>query len=210
MEDKLTQKQENFCLNIFQGLSQRGAYLKAGYSKKNKPETLDNHACQLANTDKVKARLGELNKKTQNDKVMSVTERKEVLSEIARGNLTDYQEAGLDGAGYILITKSSPNTRAIAGIESATKFDEEGNTGTLFTKVKLHDPVKAIDLLNKMDNLYSDNPIVNVDNRETKNTQIIIGDTDVAEALAILINAGAVRLDAPQDNKTAIESVHPS
>jgi phage terminase small subunit len=109
----------------------------------------------------VQARLQELRERVASSKIMDVTERKERLSEIARGNLTDYQEAGLDGSGYISITKDSPNTAAIAGIESATKFDENGNTGTLFTKVKLHNPVNAIAELNKMEHIYETGTVVN-------------------------------------------------
>jgi hypothetical protein len=98
---------------------------------------------------------------------MSVLERKERLSEIARARLTDYQETGLD-SGYINIGKESPNTGAIASIKSATKFDENGNTGTLFTEVRLHNPVAAIQELNKMDGVYDDTAKlnVNVDNRK--------------------------------------------
>jgi phage terminase small subunit len=163
----LTQKQERFVLNLFQGLSQRDAYVKAGYSSNQLPATIDRHAAELAKTDKIQARLSDLNGKAESKAIMSVSERKERLSEIARARLTDYQETGLD-SGYINIGKESPNTGAIASIKSATKFDENGNTGTLFTEVRLHNPVAAIQELNKMDGVYDDTAKlnVNVDNRK--------------------------------------------
>ena len=136
-------------------MPQREAYIQAGYSTNYSLAIIDTNACNLAKSNKVLLRLQELRSKVEKDKVMPVQERMERLSEIARARLTDYQEAGLDGAGYISITKDSPNTAAIQGIESATKFDEEGNTGTLFTKIKLHNPMQALDLLNKMDGAYA-------------------------------------------------------
>jgi hypothetical protein len=169
----LTGKQEKFVLNLFQGMSQREAYIKAGYSANFAPAIIDSNACRLAKSNKVLVRLTELNSKVENAAIMSVTERRERLSEIARGRLTDYQEAGADGSGYINIGKESPNTAAIAGIESATKFGKNGNTGTLFTKVKLHNPVNAIAELNKMDNLY--NAPINIDNRQVT-FRVIYGD----------------------------------
>ena len=179
---KLTQKQENFTLNIFSGMSQREAYAQAGYSTKYAIAILDSNASRLANSNKVLARLQELRNKAESDKVMPVQERKERLSEIARARLTDYQETGLD-SGYISIGKDSPNTAAIAGIESATKFDEAGNTGTLFTKVKLHNPINAIAELNKMDRIYTEGPQINIDNRKQEVNFVNFDHREVARAI---------------------------
>lgn len=60
--DKLTQKQESFVQNLFLGMSQREAYLQAGYSRNQSPDVLDIHACELAGADKIVVRLAELNK----------------------------------------------------------------------------------------------------------------------------------------------------
>lgn len=183
---KLSQRQEKFALNLFSGMTQREAWGKAGYSTKYSPAFIDSNACNMAKTIKIQTRLAELRNQVSNDKVMSVQERKERLSEIARGRLTDYQESGLDGSGYISITKESPNTAAIQSIESATKFDENGNTGTLFTKVRLHNPVQAIQELNKLDRLYTDSTTVNVDNRKLT----IIVNSQKSKELTELITQG--------------------
>ncbi len=183
---KLTQKQENFVLNIFSGMSNREAYFQAGYSTKSSMAVVDVNACRLANSTKVLLKLEELRKQATSNKVMPVQERLERLSEIARGRLTDYQEAGLDGAGYISITKDSPNTAAIAGIESATKFDENGNTGTLFTKVKLYNPIPAIELLCKLDGSLKSIPegnTVNIDNRKQEVKFVNFDPKEVARAI---------------------------
>jgi hypothetical protein len=109
------------------------------------------------------------------------------LSEIARARLTDYQEAGKDGAGYINIGKESPNTAAMAEMESHTVYNKDTDLSTLITKVKFHNPIEAIKELNKLDGLYS-GPIINVDNRKI---EII----DAKGKLTELINNIADRLN---------------
>jgi hypothetical protein len=123
---------------------------------------------------------------------MDVTERMERLSEIARARLTDYQTAGLDGSGYIEIGKESPNTAAISSIKSATKFDENGNTGTLFTEIKLHNPVMAIAELNKMGGDYAPirTDITSKGNELKAATNIIVVSAN-AQSLTERILAGA-------------------
>ena len=207
MKDKLTQKQENFCLNILQGMSQREAYIKAGYSNKQSFVTIDRNACGLLKNNKVLTRLEELRQKTQNDKIASVIECQEILTEIIRAKQTDFMTCSADGVWMHDVGNETLNTHAIKQIQTTT-MPFGGNDSPLkilLTKVELHDPLKAIDLLNKMRGLYSDGTNINIGNREIKNTQIIIGDTDVAEALAILINAGAVRVDSPENNQAPTE-----
>jgi len=160
---KLTQKRINFCLDVFAEVNPGQSYLT--HYKCKSLAVAGACATRLLKNAKIQAYLQELRDKAESDKVMPVKERKERLSEIARARLTDYQETGLD-SGYISIGKDSPNTAAIAQIESATKFDENGNTGTLFTKVKLHSPIQAIAELNRMERLYTEGTTVNIDNRQ--------------------------------------------
>jgi len=86
----LTQKQETFCLNLFQGMSQRDAYIAAGYSPRQSPATIDRHACDLAKTDKILARTEELRQAAEDASVATVLERKQVLTEIVRGRFADF------------------------------------------------------------------------------------------------------------------------
>ena len=161
---KPTLKQERFAQNIFSGMNQTEAYQVVYKCKSVAVAAVD--ASRLLRKANIKEYIADLGAQIKKDKVMDKQERYERLTEIARARLTDYQELGLD-SGYISIGKESPNTAAIAGIESATKFDENGNTGILFTKVKLLNPMTAIDLLNKMDNLYG-NTTINIDNRKVE------------------------------------------
>ena len=204
----LTAKQEKFVLNLFQGMSQREAYTKAGYSTNFAPAIVDKNACVLAKNSKILVRLKELQGKVENAAIMSVSERKERLSEIARARLTDYQEAGADGAGYINIGKESPNTAAIAGIKSSTKFDENGNTGTLYTEIKLHNPIMAIAELNKMEKLYNDdkqgvNVNVNVAVMQARD----LTDDELA-SIAARGSARIVEQKASKESLVTLLSVH--
>jgi len=155
---RLTQKQETFTQNLFKGMTQREAWIQAGYSSNYALSLVDSHACRLANRDKIKARYAELTQKAEDESIATVKERKQILTEITRGNLTDYQETGADGA-WLNIGKESPHTKAIAEITSRTNEDN-----SVITKVKLHNPIQAITELNKMEKVYAEG-VVNVDNR---------------------------------------------
>ena len=77
----LPQKQENFVNNIFKGMTQREAWIKAGYSSNYSVAIIDIHACQLAAKDKIKVRLEEMRQAAKSGLIADVTERKERLTE---------------------------------------------------------------------------------------------------------------------------------
>jgi hypothetical protein len=155
--DKLTIKQERFTLNLFNGMSQREAYVKAGYSANSLPATIDHHACVLAGSDKIVTRLAELRAEAKDDTIADVRERQQILTEIARGKLSDFVTVGADGAWFD-IDKDKLNSRAIAGATSKTVLGKDGADDAVFIRVHLHSPTSAIDLLNKMDGIYEDKP----------------------------------------------------
>lgn len=181
---KLTQKQEKFTLNLFKGLSQREAYIQAGYSSNQLPATIDRHAYELANTDKILARFNELREAAKNAAIADVEERKQILTEIARGRLTDYVTCGPD-RDLIDVGSESPNTAAFQEITSRTEVDKDGAGVAVITKLKLHSSISAIDTLNKMDKIYSENT-VNIDNRKVE----IIVSSDEARQLTDKILKG--------------------
>jgi len=191
-ERRLTQKQETFTLLIFQGLSQRAAWGKAGYSTKYAPEIVDQNASRLANSSKVQARLIELRQKTEDASVMGVQERKQRLTEIARARLTDFMEMGQDGT-WVNIGPEVPMTGAIQEMSSRTEYDDDGAKPTVHTKVKLHSPISAIDLMNKMDRIYADGPQVNVDNRRV---EIHVYDRETKALVQRLIDGETPQADS--------------
>ncbi|MFA5385739.1 MAG: terminase small subunit [Eubacteriales bacterium] len=175
---KLTQKQERFTRFLFDGLSQREAWIKAGYSSNYAPAIIDTHACVLAKSDKVKIRLAELNAEADNKSVMSVLERKQRLTEIARPRITDFMELGQDGS-WVNIGPETPNSGAISEIHSRTEYDEDGAHPTVHTSVKLHNPVQAIQELNKMEKIYSDAPVFQ-ENRQVNFVFVLPDGTRIA------------------------------
>ncbi len=179
---KLTQKQERFARNLFEGMYQRQAYVESGYSSKMALSTIDCNASVLAKNPKVLARIEELRKRAEDASVMTVLERKQRLTEISRARLTDFMELGQDGS-WVNIGKETPQGAATQEIHSRTEYDENGAKPTVHTSIKLHDSMKAIDILNKMDKLYAEGGTINVDNRKVEAKFAIIDPREVARAI---------------------------
>jgi phage terminase small subunit len=154
------QKQEKFVLNYFQTGNATNAAIMAGYSKKT--------ACKIASENltkpDIRSRLTELQEKAESAKVASVIERKQILSEILRAKLPDFMELGADGS-WVNIGPETVSGHAIQEIHSRTEYDEDGSKPTVYTSVKLHDPIRAIQELNKMEKVYDDSPKVNILNQ---------------------------------------------
>lgn len=132
--DKLTPKQERFCLNLFQGMSQRVAYIDAGYSSKQGMNVIDRNACVLAKSKKILIRIDELKKIAEENSVATVLERKQILTKIVRADL------------------AKPDTTIASKLTIEAK--EEGEQ--VVTKIEYPDKIKAISELNKMEGIYSD------------------------------------------------------
>jgi len=194
MAKRLTQKQETFTLNIFQGMTQREAWKQAGYSTNYPIAHIDRDASLLANSPKILQRFEELREKSESAAVMNVQERKEVLTEIGRANMINFVEVGQDGA-WFSIDKTNLNNRALQSVQSKTVIGKDGASDAVFIRVNLHDPTKAIDLLNKMDKIYSEGSVVNVDNRKI---EIIVYDQETKQLVERLISGESpkIQIDA--------------
>lgn len=160
MDRGLTQKQETFCVKYFELGNATEAALIAGYA----PKYCANNTPKLLKNTKIQVRIQELRQRVEDASVMDVRERQQRLTEIARAKLTDFMELGPDGS-WVNLGQETPQGGAVQEIHSTTKYDENGANPTIHTSVKLHDPMKAIDLLNKMDKIYTDG-VQYVDNRK--------------------------------------------
>ncbi len=198
MKNKLTVKQEKFILNVFSGMNQSEAYRQAGYAN-NSLATVKANASRLATSANVLQRLEKLQLKAESSKIMSVIERKERLSEIARGKLTDFMELGKDGS-WVNLGTETPGSAAIQEIHSRTEYDENGDKPTLYTSVKLHDPMKAISELNKMDGAYAPTR-QEITGKDGEPIQISL---DAKAKLIGLLAYGAARLKAGEDSTKPI------
>jgi phage terminase small subunit len=157
---------------------------QAGYS----PKWVSRHLRDLLASPRIQARLKELKEKVGSDEslgVMSRQERMIRLSQIAKASITDFMEMGQDGS-WVNIGKEHPMGGAVEELRARTEYDDNGAHSTVYTQVKLHDPMKAIDLLNKMDKIYSDGAQVSIDNRKIE----IIVVSDRAKELTEAIMEG--------------------
>jgi phage terminase small subunit len=82
-------RHEKFCQELASGTSQREAYKKAGFSERS----VNSQSSEVASRPDVKTRLKELNELTFSANVMSIIERKERLTSIAR-NGNNYAAIG--------------------------------------------------------------------------------------------------------------------
>ncbi len=140
------QRQETFCLEYFKSGNAAASAVKAGYSVKAVRQV----SSRLLTFANIRARLKELRDKAEKDSIMSVIERKQRLSEIARAKIPDF--VGEDG---ITVDKSSPNAGAVAEVTTKTKLYRKTGEAMNITNFKLHSPVQAINELNKMEGVYA-------------------------------------------------------
>ena len=181
---KITQRQEVFCVNYFKTGNATQSALTAKYAPNGAAVT----ACRLLRKTNIIDKLNQLRQKAEDAAIMDVQERKRRLSEIARTNLTQFMELGKDGS-WVNLGPETTNAGAIQEIHSRTEYDENGDNPTIYTSVKLHDPLKAIDLLNKMDKLYSDTGTSNVFNIDNRKVVLVSDLTD--EQLTNIITSGS-------------------
>lgn len=96
MANELNVKQEKFIQGIINGLSQRQAY-KEAFGSEYEDKAIDENACKLFNSTKVKQRYEELLKELQDKSIMSAQERMMWLTDLIKkepkANMTDKLKA---------------------------------------------------------------------------------------------------------------------
>lgn len=152
----LSEREERTCKGIVAGLAWEPAMVGAGYAL----SYARTQSGILSNNMRIQARIASLRALAAapvvallTGKILSEHERKVILSEIASARLTDYTHAGPDG-DETNIGPESPNQAALSEITTVTRYDADGSKPRIVQRVKLRDPVQAIDLLNKMTGSY--------------------------------------------------------
>jgi len=140
-------RHESFCLHYMSTMNGSQSALAAGYSARN-PKNAHIIAWTLLKRKDVQARLKELAEATTDEAVMTLVQRKIVLSEIARARMSDYR----DEHGVIRPLEGGvPNPAAIESVEYRwNPIKKEAYPW----RIKLRDPVDAIVELCKLDNSY--------------------------------------------------------
>ena len=128
MNNKLTPKQEKFIQNVVSGMSQREAYREAFKPKTMKDKSIDEKACVLFNTDKIKSRYKELMEKLEDEAIMSAKERMKWLSDVVKGKVkhTSYDNNGeaYENEAYISDKLKAIDTLNKMSGEYTTKLEE--------------------------------------------------------------------------------------
>lgn len=144
----LTEKEEKFCLKLFEHGEKFQAVLDAGY--KQTPKAAAVTATRLLKKAKIQARLKEL--RSKQEKRTEVTADR-ILLELYRIATVDVGQAFTD-EGMLKPLKDIPEDvrRAIAGIEVDEIFEGRGDERTQVgwtKKVKFWDKPRALELLGK-------------------------------------------------------------
>lgn len=129
----LTAKQEKFVQNLVKGMSQREAYKNSYNASNMKDATIDSNACRLFADSKIIARYEQLVNATAKKTIISVQERMELLTKIAKGE--EYETySGNDGELYTSPTKVDTRMKAI---DTLNKMD-----GVYIQKIESNSNVK--------------------------------------------------------------------
>lgn len=122
----LTPKQEKFVMNIIDGMSQADAYRNSYDVKKMSDKTVWEKASRLMSDDKVRARLQELRDQMMKPSIMSAQERLEYLTRVIKGE----------------------------ELEETYEWDD-GERITCNTPASIRTRLQAMDLMNKMQGVYT-------------------------------------------------------
>ncbi len=151
-------RHEKFAIDVFKGMPLGESAIDAGYT----PARAYSTGSRLARNGKITERITELFNKAESDAVMTVQERMAMLSEIGRARFTDFVTCGPDGS-WVDIGPENEHGAALAEVSSRTEYDENGDHPTVYTKIKLHNPVTAINELNKMDGSHAPTKLTGAD-----------------------------------------------
>lgn len=136
---------EAFALAIAGGYARSEAYRLAGYHITANAGTM---AAKLYSQVLIKERVEQIRDAIADSKIMTVRERKIRLSEIAGATLKDFhnKHGTLDP-----FADGVENQAALAQVEQ--EYDQNG-LEAYPVKIKLHNPIPAIEILNKMEGSY--------------------------------------------------------
>lgn len=145
MKKKLTDKQEQFCLEYVVDFNAKQAAIRAGYSKKTADRIGHENLNKLEVSNRVKELMQPIREKPRELRQRIIDE----LEAIAFANASDfYEEIEVDGKKHRVIRSDILNSEKIAAISSF----EPGAYGV---KVKVNDKQKALEMLARYQGLFN-------------------------------------------------------
>jgi len=140
-------RRETYCLNVAGAMSGADAARLAGYCREH-PKNARVMAWYLLKRSDVRDRIAQLREAASDDAIMTLVQRKVVLSEIARACMSDYRD---ENGKFKPLDKDVPNPSAIASVEYAYNPVKREPYPV---RISLRDPVNAIAELCKLDGTY--------------------------------------------------------
>ena len=154
--DQLTELQQRTATGVLAGMTQRAAYYAAGGSAKS-DESADSTAAIMLSNAKVKAFMDSMKAQAISDAIMSREEAMKILTDLARGNLTDLVKFKTVNIGKDMETGEDINQTAWTIDEDLQQSDpakliiiSELEVGKNGPKIKQHSKTAAIQQLAKM------------------------------------------------------------
>jgi hypothetical protein len=145
---------EAFANKLASGMTQSEAYRKAfPKSKKWKPKTVWARACELAADSKVSGRVRWLQEQAASARILSLTERKEMLSQAARDcykGLGQFVRIDKAGNQTILVDDKSGKSLALKSVKTRRVTDKNGTESTI-VELDARDFLPYVQELNALD-----------------------------------------------------------
>jgi len=147
-EKLLTEKQERFCLEYIVDLNATQAAIRAGYRQK----TAYSQGQRMLKNVEIQRRIRELNEERFRRVQIQADDVIQELARIAFSNMGNYAHWGPDGVVILPIERLTPGQLAAVAEITETITEAGGNK-----RIKLHDKLKALELLGKHLNLFERN-----------------------------------------------------
>lgn len=154
--DQLTELQQRIATGVLAGMTQRAAYLAAG-GKATSESAIDSSCSEILRNLQVKAFMDSMKRQAISDAIMSREEAMKILTDLARGNLTDLVKFRTVNIGKDMETGEDINQTAWTIDEDLQQSDpakliiiSELEVGKNGPKIKQHSKTAAIQQLAKM------------------------------------------------------------
>jgi phage terminase small subunit len=146
MSEELTEKQKAFCREYLKDFNATKAAIRAGYSEESArqiaSENLSKHDVQQC----IQSLADKINTKTENKIERIITE----LQLIAFGSLRDVAEWDAGGLSIKNSNEVGDSARLVSEV-TESRTDKSTNV-----KIKMHDKLKALELLGKYHKMFTD------------------------------------------------------
>lgn len=126
----LTQKQENFCLEYIKCGNASEAYRRAYNSENMKAETIHVKACELLQDGNVAVRVQELKDRAESKAIITLEQRKELLSRFAWEEEPDKAMKAMDLLNKmesVYVQKSQTELSGAVGVTFQIDLGDESN-----------------------------------------------------------------------------------